>query len=169
MLRTYFSPILGTGVTHRSHICAGTAYGYAQESQLEKWGPEIHWLQGVTPWFHQTWLAGKSPVTEWMFLARKITYFNGPFSSTPCLMTPEGKCGSHSANIWLWHDLLVCVRVLFLFVKMWIISHKPHVFLVQSPSSQPRGASSRWEGAAGWGTVSTGACKAVAGWSTYHI
>ena len=29
----------------------------------------------------------KSPVSEWRFLARKITELNGPFSNTPCLMT----------------------------------------------------------------------------------
>ena len=31
---------------------------------------------------NQTWLAGKSR-TEWRFLARKITDFNGPFSNKP--------------------------------------------------------------------------------------
>ena len=34
------------------------------------------------------WLA--NPRTEWRFLARKITDFCGPFSSTPCLRTLEG-------------------------------------------------------------------------------
>ena len=35
---------------------------------------------------------GKSPINgyQWRFLARKITDSYGPFSSTPCLMTPEG-------------------------------------------------------------------------------
>ena len=32
-----------------------------------------------------------NPRTEWRFLARKITELNGPFSSTPCLMTPEDR------------------------------------------------------------------------------
>ena len=41
-------------------------------------------------WPHEDW------VTEWRFLARKITCFYGPFSSKPCLMTPEGKNPIHN-------------------------------------------------------------------------
>ena len=42
-----------------------------------------------TLWFHQTWQAGKSLLNGGF--DRKITDFYGPFSSQPCLMTPEGK------------------------------------------------------------------------------
>ena len=35
-------------------------------------------LGRCTLWFHQTWLPGKSPVSEWRFLAGKIT-INGPW------------------------------------------------------------------------------------------
>ena len=34
------------------------------------------------------WL--QNPRAEWRFIARNIIYFYGPFSSEPCLMTPEG-------------------------------------------------------------------------------
>ena len=34
----------------------------------------VYWdLMGFTLWCHQTWLAGESPLAEWMFLARRIT------------------------------------------------------------------------------------------------
>ena len=39
----------------------------------------------LVPSGNQTWL--ENPRTEWRFLANKITYFNGPFSSQPCLIT----------------------------------------------------------------------------------
>ena len=59
---------------------------------------------------HQTWLAGKSPVTEWRFLARKITDFYGPFSSTPCLMTLEGIIGDPLKRQ-LCHSLVILSEV----------------------------------------------------------
>ena len=40
------------------------------------------WYSNMASW--------KIPYTEWRFLARKITYVYGPFSSTPCWMKPEG-------------------------------------------------------------------------------
>ena len=39
---------------------------------------------------NQTWRAGKSPNWMEVLIARKITSKNGSFSTTPCLMTPEG-------------------------------------------------------------------------------
>ena len=39
------------------------------------------------PIIKQGWL--QNPGSEWRFLARNITDFYGPFSSTPCLMKPE--------------------------------------------------------------------------------
>ena len=49
-----------------------------------------------TLWFHQTWLAGKSP--NWMEV------FIGPFSSMACLMTPEGKrnFGKYRSGKMIW-------------------------------------------------------------------
>ena len=46
---------------------------------------------GIThlPAGDQTWLAGKSP--NWMEVLIGRSSINGPFSSTPCLMTPEGR------------------------------------------------------------------------------
>ena len=41
----------------------------------------------ATLWFHQTWLA-ENPLNRGSN-ARNITYFHGPFSNTPCLITPE--------------------------------------------------------------------------------
>ena len=46
-------------------------------------------------WCRQTWL--ENPRTEWRFLARKITYFYGPFSRKPCLIT-----GGQVANTCGW-------------------------------------------------------------------
>ena len=51
----------------------------------------------------------ENPRTEWRFLARKITELNGPFSSTPCLITRgytenhHVQCNkSHSTTIFVW-------------------------------------------------------------------
>ena len=49
-------------------------------------------------------MAMENPRTEWRFLARNIIGFYGPFSSKPCLMTPEGMGVSPRAEwlIWGW-------------------------------------------------------------------
>ena len=45
---------------------------------------------GISLWFHQSHGSVEDPRTNWMAFHRKITDLNGPFSSQPCLMTPEG-------------------------------------------------------------------------------
>ena len=47
-----------------------------------------HCYTHIIPFGNQTWLAGKSTINGGFY--RKITDFCGPFSSTPCLMTPQG-------------------------------------------------------------------------------
>ena len=49
-------------------------------------------------------MAMENTRTEWRFVARKITYFYGPFSSKACLMTPEGniRYSPLLATITLW-------------------------------------------------------------------
>ena len=49
--------------------------------EARNWSP----LVTYPAWCHQTWL--ENPRTEWRSIARKITYFYGPFSSQPCLIT----------------------------------------------------------------------------------
>ena len=68
----------------------------------------ILWDTGIlmdrtTLWYHQTWLARKSP--NWMEVLVGKSLMHGPFSSTPCLMTGGllvklGTCSTFDGRCW---------------------------------------------------------------------
>ena len=63
----------------------------------------------VTPSGNQTWLAAWLEYPLRMEVSseenRKIAFFNGPFSSTPCLMKPEGN--GYELISWFFMEIMV--------------------------------------------------------------
>ena len=72
------------------------------------------------PFSSQTWLAGKSPELNGGFAENHsyiYIYIYGPFSSKPCLMTPEG--------IWLIMYMYIYISCVYVYLLGHVLSLGP--------------------------------------------
>ena len=82
--------------------------GWVDVMENPTWKWKNHWKTMGKWWFSETlcvllfgnqaWLARKSP--NWMEVLIRTSLINGPFSSKPCLMTPEGINVSWAQIFW---------------------------------------------------------------------